>query len=62
MPPDVLTKCINSLPFQNGSVVTNVDKQGNYEVVRPIINEIPGSGDVYTRYNNRFDDRTYYTT
>jgi hypothetical protein len=57
---DVITKIIDANPFVNGSIVTSVDKLGNFDTVAPAIdknNFVQHSGIM----QDRLDDYNYYT-
>jgi len=47
---------------KNGAVVAGAQSTGKYERNDPQITSLPiPSGEIQTRYDNRFDDVRYYT-
>ena len=59
---DVNKKAIDSNDLHSGWVVTGVQKGGQYQSLPPnIIADVPSTGQMYERLNDRFDDITYYT-
>lgn len=48
--------------YNNGAAISFVTKAGgNIHKIDPQINSFMPSGDMYNRYNARFDDPRYYT-
>jgi hypothetical protein len=63
---DVATSGSNVEPvagtiYNNGSAITFVNLQGDYQKVDPEVNSVMSSGTMHTRLNTRFDDPRYYT-
>lgn len=59
---DVATTVFSDEPVHNGYVVTAVDKTGNYQTVAPaIIEDVPDHSGLVAKYDNRFDNPTYYS-
>lgn len=60
---DVITKCISDNDFNNGRAVVYTDKQGNNKTLDwSNCEEVIDSGSIISRYTNRFDDVSYYST
>lgn len=59
---DVAINPVTGQPVHNGWALVYADKLGNTQVLAPIIDEdnISASG-LVAKYDNRFDDPTYYT-
>jgi len=65
---DVMVKVISANDIKNGSATIHVDKFGTsqqLDVSSPNvsgINQAPNPSGALSKYTNRFDDITYYTT
>lgn len=53
---DVIRQIITTKPIRNGSAVCGVDKQGNIQVIAPILNHAPVPSGVEAKWTERFID------
>ena len=62
--PDVITKAVPVLGFQQGSALLFVTPigSGTTKFLRPVLNEVLNSGITDTKLTGRFDDYLYYST
>lgn len=62
MAADVIQLAVSGQPINNGNAVVGVDKLGNEHILSAPINQVTSESDTHSKYDNRFDDTTYYTT
>jgi len=56
-----INKAISANPIKNGTVVTSCDQLGNNQLLNTYVSNTPTISDIQSKYNERFDDPTYYT-
>jgi len=52
---------ITSNPVKNGTVVVSTTFTGEYSTLDTVVKNSPTISDIENKYDNRFDDITYYT-
>lgn len=65
MPIDVIDKAIQGNTIRQGCAVQVGGCFGAGSHITTLVTpqrHVPSSGEVYTKYDTRFDDRTYYST
>lgn len=60
MTNDIQT-AINSNPVKNGTVVVSTTTTGEYSTLDTYVKNTPIISDIENKYDNKFDDITYYT-
>lgn len=60
MTNDIQT-AINSNPVKNGTVVVSTTTTGKYSTLDTYVKNTPIISDIENKYDNKFDDITYYT-
>jgi hypothetical protein len=55
-----ITKAKNSNPIKNGTLVTTTSVPGFYSQSDLCVKNTPTISDIQTKYDNRFDDPSYY--
>ena len=52
---------ITSNPVKNGTVVVSTTFTGEYSTLDTVVKNSPTISDIENKYDNRFDDISYYT-
>ena len=55
-----ITKAILANPIKNGTSITGCIKTGQYSILNTYVNNNPTISSIENKYNNRFDDPSYY--
>lgn len=55
-----IAKAISGNSIKNGSVVVSCTKTGEYSLLNTHVNNSPSISDIESKYDNRFDDPSYY--
>jgi|688.fasta_scaffold79284_5 hypothetical protein len=56
-----ITKAISANPLKNGTTVVTCLNTGEYSTLDTYVSNIPTISDIEDKYEDRFDDTTYYT-
>ena len=56
-----ITKAISANPLKNGTSLVSCTTTGEYSVLDTYIKNTPTITDIESKYDDRFDDTTYYT-
>jgi hypothetical protein len=56
-----IIKAISANQIKNGTLVASCDKQGNTQLLNTYVSNAPAISDIESKYDERFDDPTYYT-
>jgi len=56
-----INKAITANNIKNGSSVVTCSRTGEYSVLNTSVKNTPTISDIESKYDNRFDDVTYYT-
>lgn len=59
MANDVM-KALSSNPIKNGTLITSCTFTGQYSFNNNYVKNTPAIGDIEAKYDNRFDDPSYY--
>jgi hypothetical protein len=52
---------ISGVVVKNGTVVVSTTVTGEYSTLNTVVKNTPTISDIENKYDNRFDDITYYT-
>jgi hypothetical protein len=55
-----INKAISANPIKNGTIVTSCDQLGNTQLLNTYVSNTPTISDIQSKYDERFDDPTYY--
>lgn len=55
-----ITKAIDGNEFKNGTGVVTCSRTGNYSVLNTYVKNTPTLTDIENKFDNRFDDPSYY--
>lgn len=55
-----IQKSINGNDIKNGTLIVTTSRTGNYSKLDTYVKNIPAIGDIENKYDNRFDDPSYY--
>jgi hypothetical protein len=55
-----ITKAIVANPLKNGTLVTSCTNTGEYSVLNTSVKNTPSISSIQSKYDNRFDDVSYY--
>ena len=56
-----ITKAISANPLKNGTTLVCCTMTGEYSVLNTYVKNTPTITDIESKYDDRFDDVTYYT-
>jgi hypothetical protein len=56
-----ITKAISANSIKNGTSVVSCTTTGEYSLLNTYVKNTPTISDIEAKYDNRFDDITYYT-
>jgi hypothetical protein len=56
-----IIKAISANPLKNGTTVVTCLNTGEYSTLDTYVSNIPTISDIEDKYEDRFDDTTYYT-
>lgn len=56
-----INKAIVANPLKNGTTVVTCSATGEYSTLDTYVSNIPTISDIEDKYEDRFDDTTYYT-
>jgi len=56
-----IQKSISANPIKHGTAVVSCTFTGEYGTLNTVVQNIPTISDIENKYDNRFDDITYYT-
>ena len=56
-----IVKAITANPIKNGTLILSVSRTGYYDKSDTYVINTPAIGSIENKYDNRFDDITYYT-
>jgi len=56
-----ISKAINANLIKNGTTVVTTTFTGEYSTIETYVKNTPTISDIENKYDNRFDDITYYT-
>lgn len=56
-----INKAISANPLKNGTTLVSCTMTGEYSVLNTYVKNTPSITDIESKYDNRFDDITYYT-
>jgi hypothetical protein len=56
-----ITKAISANLIKNGTVLVSCTTTGEYSVLNTSVKNTPAITDIENKYDNRFDEITYYT-
>ena len=56
-----INKAISANPLKNGTTVVTCLNTGEYSTLDTYVSNIPTISDIEDKYEDRFDDTTYYT-
>lgn len=55
-----ITKAISSNELKNGTTIVTCSLTGNYSLLNTYVKNTPSLADIEAKYDNRFDDPSYY--
>lgn len=55
-----INKAISANPLKNGTSLVSCTMTGEYSVLDTYVKNIPTISDIQSKYDNRFDDPSYY--
>lgn len=55
-----IVKSVSANPIKNGTVVVSCQFTGLYNINNNYVSNIPTISDIESKYDNRFDDPSYY--
>lgn len=55
-----INKIISANPIKNGSAMVSCTRTGQYNVLNSYVKNSPTITDIEDKYDNRFDDPSYY--
>jgi len=55
-----IVKAITANPIKNGTLILSVTRTGLYDKADNHVKNTPAIGSIETKYDNRFDDPSYY--
>jgi hypothetical protein len=55
-----ITKAISANDLKNGTVIVTCSRTGEYSVLDTYVKNTPTISDIENKYDNRFDDPSYY--
>lgn len=55
-----INKVISANPIKNGTALVSCTKTGEYSTLDTSVNNSPTIADIQSKYDNRFDDPSYY--
>lgn len=55
-----IEKSISANPVKNGSIVVSCTRTGEYSLLNTYVKNVPDIEDIKNKYDNRFDDLSYY--
>lgn len=56
-----ISKAISANLIKNGTVLVSCTRTGEYSVLNTSVKNTPAITDIENKYDNRFDEITYYT-
>lgn len=56
-----IAKAISANTIKNGTTITTTTFTGYYNTLNTYVKNTPTINDIQNKYDNRFDDITYYT-
>lgn len=56
-----IQKSVSANPIKNGTAVVSCTFTGEYSTLDTYVKNTPVIADIESKYDNRFDDITYYT-
>jgi len=56
-----INKAISANPIKNGATIASCDQLGNTQLLNTYVSNTPTISDIQSKYDERFDDPTYYT-
>lgn len=57
-----ITYAVSGEVIKNGTVITTTSVTGQYSKLDTYVSNSPTLTDIESKYDTRFDDKTYYTT
>lgn len=55
-----ITKAISANPLKNGTLLVSCTRTGEYSLSNAYVKNTPTITDIESKYDNRFDDPSYY--
>ena len=55
-----ITKAISGNPLKNGTLLVSCTRTGEYSLSNSYVKNTPTLSDIESKYDNRFDDPSYY--
>lgn len=55
-----ITKSINTNTIKNGTLLVSCTRTGQYSTIDTYVSNIPSLASIESKYNDRFDDPSYY--
>lgn len=56
-----ISKIISANPIKNGTLIVSTTFTGKYSSINTYVQNTPIISDIENKYDNKFDDITYYT-
>lgn len=51
---------VSNVAIKNGTALVSCTRTGEYSVINTYVKNTPAIGDIEAKYDNRFDDPSYY--